>query len=379
MFDATETKTQSVFNGGLLMFRIGVLSSAVAMVLIAVVLLYVGCAESPAPPTHSEISKAMAQLSIDKGTRERIIAGGENLIPTVLGEMRRHPTDTIVLYNGWSLVRDMAVAGKADPSAPFIRRVATDERWPLTVRSSAVLMLYWFWDSPVVHKAIALQCTSQRPREPDRELMWETFWRVAHAARMSRKGSVEPGLVEQLLSTSSANETLPLDVIGETSIPVILDEFDAHRGSWDVSLMLIVERMLALNTADPTGPALRAALENTEYRPETRHAAAYTLIHFPYSDRIRDALIRCIDSDHSENVKIVCLEALGHMASLDGKHTHWDTNKPIVNAFSRAVQNPNKTVRLQARRTLEDIKEQARAEDGVRLDWADALLGLRLK
>lgn len=353
---------------------------AVALFVMIIALICVGCGGSQVP-TKSEIAKAMSQHNMDNEMRARIVAGGEKLIPIIFEQMRLHsdPRDRFVFYNGWSLVRDMAMANTADSSAPFIRKVVKDKTWPVFVRYTAALMLYWFWDSLDVRKAILSQCESTAPKDPNQYDIWEISWYVAQAAKRSHKGIVDRRLVDRLLSIESTGDTTPLDIIGESSIPIIFNEFDAHysrskyQGALDVTLMLIIQRMIELNTSAPTAPELRAVLANNKYRPETRVAAAYALEQYLYSDEVQDASIECITNDLSDKVKAECVGVLWRMVSLSGKEKHWNIDKRAVNALSQAVRSKNIDVKKRAKDAVEDIQKEAKTH-GVNLEWTTKLL-----
>lgn len=234
-------------------------------------------------------------------------------------------------------------------------------------------MLYWFWNSPEVKAAIYAEAADRPAGTDDDYVVWERSYMVKTAASLGTDVVSAP-LVDRLLRSESANETMPLEVVGESAVPLILREFDAQSGASALSALYIIDHMVMYNTADPSAPAIRAALADTTNKDKTREVAAKMLGRFWYSREVPLALADGFSRDPSAAVKTACISSLGRVVSAGGRRTDWHTDHTVVQALSLAISSPDESIRAEAKDAIESIREAAWQDGHGRLEWATQLL-----
>ncbi len=110
-----------------------------------------GCGHASA--TRTAIRNALSGNGVSVHDMALTARLGEDSVPSVYDEIRRDPTD-LRIYLGGNLLIGIATGGRADPSAPYIRRILDDGRQSSKLRLMSAEVLAWYTGREAVRDAL---------------------------------------------------------------------------------------------------------------------------------------------------------------------------------------------------------------------------------
>ncbi|MCE5198938.1 MAG: HEAT repeat domain-containing protein [Armatimonadota bacterium] len=346
------------------------LQCAVVITVTAMLLLLPGCsrnAQGQANVSANLVKQALSPGNASVRARVEVAAAGDEAIPLIFDEMRSRSRDPYALYGGLSIVRQMAESGKADSSAPYIRKVLLDASEPDRIRTQAVLMLYWFWKSDEVRQAVESVTTSTPAGRKRHDWVHDISQWVVDARMQAPNGVIRRPARDT--STGNSRLAIPVTIAGETTLPILFDGIrDNPLGTAQSSD--VFQTMSNLCTADPTAPYIRSVLANRREQADVRLRAASALANFKDSGDVIAALEHSIRSDSSPDVREGAVVSLGSIALHNACRTNWNIDHEIIDTLSAATKDKNALVRFEA---CSEIREFA-LNAPRKLEWAERLL-----